>query len=143
MIYLWAFIIACCAIMIVTLFVVDRVESPVSKVAVSITCVFSMLGAVIGILATMIVQANAEDRGAWFKSLKQPDTGISCCDISDCKRTDASWRAGIWHATAGDGTEVEIPPAKIVDIESIDGEAYVCLSPFKTVYCFIKPNPGY
>ena len=25
----------------------------------------------------------------WYKSLKQPQTGISCCDISDCEPVDS------------------------------------------------------
>lgn len=85
---------------------------------------------------------SQEDRGTWFKSLKQPGTDVSCCDISDCKRTDATWRKGQWFATDGDGGEVEIPPGRVIDKESIDGEAYVCLSSTKKVYCFVKPSPG-
>ena len=31
---------------------------------------------------------------------------------------------------------------RVLDEESIDGEAYVCLSPTKKVYCFVKPSPS-
>lgn len=44
------------------------------------------------------------DRGAWFKSLKQPDTGYGCCDISDCHVTDeAEFRDGEWWARRSTG----------------------------------------
>ena len=58
--------------------------------------------------------ANSEDRGAWFKSLRQPGTGMSCCDIADCHRTVADWRErpvvgnrrrGMDADTAGEGAE--------------------------------------
>jgi hypothetical protein len=67
--------------------------------------------------------ADAQDRGSWFKSLKQPGSGFSCCDISDCKRTEADWRGGQWWAVvSGD------PPRDRADKRSIDGDAYVCSS---------------
>ena len=83
--------------------------------------------------------AKAEDRSAWFESLKMPGTGISCCDISDCRRTKADWRNGQWWATV-DGDWTPIPPDKELSKRSIDGDAYVCASPTHHIYCFIKPD---
>lgn len=87
--------------------------------------------------------ALAEDRGAWFKSLKQPGSAISCCDVSDCRRApDANWQAGQWHTTI-EGEMTPIPNDKVVrDPPSIDGAAYVCAAPSRHVYCFIPPSPG-
>jgi hypothetical protein len=88
-----------------------------------------------------LVPADAQDRASWFKSLKQPGTGVSCCDISDCKRAEADWRDGQWHAVVN-GEWTPIPPEKELDKESIDGDAYVCSSPTRRIYCFIKPDFG-
>jgi hypothetical protein len=86
-----------------------------------------------------ITAAGAEDRSAWFKSLMQPDTGLSCCDISDCRRADADWRDGQWWAVV-EGQWTPIPPQKELSKRSIDGDAYVCSSPSRKIYCFVKPN---
>ena len=83
--------------------------------------------------------AIAEDRSTWFKSLLQPDTGLSCCDISDCRRADADWHDGQWWAVL-EGQWTPIPPQKELAKRSIDGQAYVCSSPSRKVYCFVKPD---
>jgi hypothetical protein len=83
--------------------------------------------------------AEAEDRGAWFKSLTQPGTGMSCCDMADCRRTDADWHGGQWWADVK-GRWTPVPPEKELNKSSIDGEAYICTSPSGNIYCFVKPN---
>lgn len=88
--------------------------------------------------------ANAEEnRGAWFKSLKQPGTGVSCCDISDCHRSDAQWRGNQWW-TVIQGRWTPVPPEKeLSNKPSIDGDAYVCSSQYPSstpyIYCFVPP----
>src|SRR5260370_27854260 len=49
----------------------------------------------------------------WFQSLRQPETGMSCCDIADCRPTE--------YRTGGDGYEVSVhnkwmtvPPRRIL-----------------------------
>lgn len=91
--------------------------------------------------------AGAQDRGAWFKSLKQPGTGVSCCDVSDCKRTDARWQAGSWWAVQvmgpGKGQLISVPREREVrNVPTIDGEAYLCQSATGRIYCFVPPSPG-
>lgn len=87
--------------------------------------------------------AQDADRGAWFESLKQPDTGMSCCSISDCAATKAEWRGGQWHAVVL-GRMTPIPSEKIVRTPlSIDGDAYVCASPVGTIWCFVPPPQGF
>lgn len=92
-------------------------------------------------------------RSQWFDSLKD-DRGYSCCDISDCRRTRARQLAdGTWEAIVPgpDGPVwAVVPPQKILKTKSIDGEAYLCSNPplprsatFTTIYCFVKPSPGY
>ncbi len=90
-----------------------------------------------GLAATTSI-APAADRGAWFKSLTQPDTGLSCCDISDCRRADADWKGGQWWAVV-EGQWTAIPHEKELSKQSIDGDAYVCATPSRHIYCFVKP----
>jgi hypothetical protein len=84
-------------------------------------------------------RALQEERGAWFRSLKQPVTGMSCCDVSDCRRTEADWRGGQWWAVV-ENNWTPIPREKQLDKLSIDGDAYVCAGPRGTIYCFVPPS---
>ena len=92
-------------------------------------------------LIVLVFPADAQDRGSWFKSLKQPGSGFSCCDISDCTRTEADWRGGQWWAVVS-GEWTPIPRDKELDKQSIDGDAYVCSSPNRRIYCFVRPDIG-
>lgn len=99
-------------------------------------------------LTTSCVPANELSRGDWFKSLKQPDTGMSCCDISDCRQTEAKWVGDQWAARVR-GVPRLIPNSKVLKSpHSIDGEAYVCASESgppesALIYCFIPPTMGF
>lgn len=84
-------------------------------------------------------RALQEERATWFRSLKQPNTGMSCCDVSDCRRTDADYRGGQWWAVV-ENNWTPIPQEKQLDKLSIDGDAYVCSGPRGTIYCFIPPS---
>jgi hypothetical protein len=90
------------------------------------------------ILAGATGAGFAQDRGAWFKSLKQPVTGASCCDISDCRRADADWKDGQWWADV-EGQWTPIPKEKELKKTSIDGEAYVCSGYGRKIFCFVPP----
>jgi hypothetical protein len=112
-------------------------------------------------LIFLVLPADAEDHGfksplrleheriyhadqksdEWFRSLKQPGSGFSCCDISDCKRTEADWRGGQWWAVVS-GEWTPIPRDKELDKQSLDGDAYVCSSPNRRIYCFVRPDIG-
>jgi hypothetical protein len=99
---------------------------------------------VAGILACVgLAQAdpppNADPALApWFQSLHQPDTGISCCSIADCRTTD--------YRTSGDDYEVLIddkwtvvPKAKILHhIDNPVGRAVVCWTPALGIMCFVR-----
>lgn len=101
--------------------------------------------ATVATLLVLVTLASAQDRKAWFKSLRMPGSGISCCDVSDCKQTDAVWQGGGWWARSNvSGKVVAIPPAKVLQLpHSIDGEAYLCEGPASaTIFCFIPPSPG-
>ena len=107
-------------------------------------------------------------RAKWFKDLVQPGNGIKCCDVSDCRRTEAEWRNGQWWArvpggATGEWTAIE-PGRVLLNPKSIDGDAYVCSSgPYAagqsyvpgtghmvttpaapaTIYCFVPPTMGF
>jgi hypothetical protein len=105
--------------------------------------------AIIVLAAIAAFPAIAEEtKGDWFKSLKQPITGASCCDISDCKRTKAEFKGGQWWADvpgggAKDAQVTPIPNEKVLkDKFSFDGEAYVCSGYDRRIYCFVPPSPG-
>jgi hypothetical protein len=91
-------------------------------------------------------------RGDWFRSLMQPGKpDVSCCDISDCKRTVAEWKDGRWWADVR-GKWRPIPAESVlVTPRSIDGDAYVCSAEEARadrhfieprIYCFIPPDIG-
>lgn len=109
-------------------------------------------GAAIVIILIGVVLANAGEpnRGAWFKSLLMPGTKTSCCDVSDCKRTEAKWIGEGWLANV-QGHWRPIPKEKVlINPKSLDGDAYVCSAPMvpsvaanATIFCFIPPDMGY
>lgn len=88
-------------------------------------------------------------RKAWFHSLKQPGTGISCCDSSDCKPVEYDVRKGVYWAhlsdDRGDWGWHEIPPEKVITDPDVlrrnpTGSAVACWlgSPEKPhLYCFV------
>lgn len=109
----------------------------------NLTALAALAAAVI--LFALFAPAWSQDRGAWFKSLKQPGSGgVSCCDISDCKKTESEWRGGQWHARSNrTGEMTPVPHEKVINnVPSIDGEAYLCESSVGTLYCFVPPDFG-
>lgn len=82
----------------------------------------------------------------WFKSLKQPGTNISCCDETDCHRTEFEIKGNGYRAVVN-GRWVDVPPAKVIsDSKNPTGSAIVCHSKYATtsdeIFCF-APGPMY
>jgi hypothetical protein len=74
----------------------------------------------------------------WFNSLQQPRTGISCCSIADCRRTDARL-AGDHYEALVDGQWRAVPPEAVVErADNPTGRAVVCYTPSRGIMCFIK-----
>jgi hypothetical protein len=45
--------------------------------------------------------------GIWYRSLRVPDTGQSCCSVSDCRPVDSAWIEGDhWRACVGEPEEI-------------------------------------
>jgi hypothetical protein len=91
-------------------------------------------------------QGHAENHD-WYKELKQPGTGYSCCngtinDIEgDCRPTrayqaeDGKWRALI------DGRWVDVPPRVVLQSLAPDGNSHICASRSGLIYCFLGGSP--
>lgn len=141
------------------------------------TIIGCVLVGTLAFLLTVLTPAHAHDmaattdpqRGAWFESLKQPKSGTSCCNLTDCHQTQARQLLDhSWQAVMVDGMGsrwVDIPPDKVVTKPlSVDGEAYLCHSDgskggwtssmygtgrfFEApsaglIYCFVPPIPGF
>ena len=74
----------------------------------------------------------------WFNSLQQPGSGISCCSIADCRRTD-SRDAGDHYEAFVDGQWRPVPPSAVVERQdNPTGHAVVCYTPARGIMCFIK-----
>ena len=104
-------------------------------------------------------QISADDRGTgqhgqghaenhdWYKELKQPGTGYSCCNGTvngvegDCRPTrayiqdDGTWRALI------DGRWVVVPPRVVLKQLAPDGNSHICASRSGLIYCFLGGSP--
>lgn len=74
----------------------------------------------------------------WFKSLAQPDSGVSCCSLADCR--PAEYRQGKeGYEVLIEGEWVPVPPEKILQrIDNPTGRPILCRSG-KTIYCFVRP----
>jgi hypothetical protein len=82
----------------------------------------------------------------WFRSLTQPGTGASCCDLSDCRGVRS--RIGpegyeVFISSPGFPVEVDhwvkVPTDKILrGKDNPLGQAVVCWTPHKGVICFVE-----
>jgi hypothetical protein len=83
----------------------------------------------------------------WYRELKQPGTGYSCCNGTangvegDCRPTraylqdDGTWRALI------DGKWVLVPPRVVLQQMAPDGNSHICASRSGVIYCFLAGSP--
>jgi hypothetical protein len=91
-------------------------------------------------------QGHAQNHD-WYKELKQPGTGYSCCNGTvngvegDCRPTraylqdDGTWRALI------DGRWVPVPPRVVLKQLAPDGNSHICASRSGLIYCFLGGSP--
>jgi hypothetical protein len=83
----------------------------------------------------------------WYRELKQPDTGYSCCNGTangiegDCRPTRAFLGDdGAWHALM-DGKWVIVPARVVLKQMAPDGNSHICASKSGTIYCFLRGSP--
>lgn len=83
----------------------------------------------------------------WYKDLRQPDTGYSCCNGNtatsegDCRPTRA-YRSedGMWYALL-DGRWVPVPPRVVLQQLAPDGRSHICAGKSGMIYCFLGGSP--
>jgi hypothetical protein len=87
------------------------------------------------------------DNHDWYRELKQPGTGYSCCNGTtngvegDCRPTRAYLQDdGVWRALV-DGKWVPVPPRAVLKQLAPDGNSHICASKSGTIYCFIGGSP--
>ena len=83
----------------------------------------------------------------WYKELKQPDTGYSCCNgrsntsEGDCRPTRAYLSDdGLWYALIN-GRWVPVPPKAVLKQLAPDGRSHICASKSGMIYCFLGGSP--
>jgi hypothetical protein len=91
-------------------------------------------------------QGHAENHD-WYKDLKQPQTGYSCCNgrtgttDGDCRPTRAYLNDdGMWYALL-DGKWVPVPPRVVLKQLAPDGSSHICASKSGMIYCFLGGSP--
>jgi hypothetical protein len=129
---------------------------PLLTRSVVVSSVF-ILAAAVGLRTQ--AQVPADDRGPgnhgqghaenhdWYKELKQPGTGYSCCNGTmngvegDCRPTRAYLQEdGTWRALI-DGRWVEVPPRVVLKQLAPDGNSHICASRSGLIYCFLGGSP--
>lgn len=89
------------------------------------------------------------ERHDWYRDLKQPGTGWSCCNGTtagregDCRPTRAELRDGQWWALI-DGQWRPVPWTVVLD-PSLNREpiyAHICANKSGRIYCFIGAGAG-
>jgi len=83
----------------------------------------------------------------WYKNLKQPGTGYSCCNGTvngvegDCRPTRAYLQDdGTWKAMI-DGRWMPVPPRVVLKNLAPDGNSHICAGKSGMIYCFIGGSP--
>ena len=91
-------------------------------------------------------QGHAENHD-WYKELKQPGTGYSCCNRrtatseGDCRPTRAYLNDdGMWYALLN-GRWVPVPPRVVLKQLAPDGRSHICASKSGMIYCFLGGSP--
>ena len=96
-------------------------------------------------------QGHAENHD-WYKQLKQPGTGYSCCNgdqraanglvvEGDCRPTRAyQGDDGRWQAMIN-GRWVPVPPRVVLQRLAPDGRSHICASRSGYIYCFLGGSP--
>jgi len=96
-------------------------------------------------LILLAIPAYAHDgvHNDWMNSLVRPDVGGSCCNLHDCKVTDAKMTGDGWVALNQFGQWVKVPETKIIrGKDNPTGRPVLCWLPSPGVLCFVEPPMG-
>lgn len=77
---------------------------------------------------------------AWYRSLTQPGTGMSCCNLMDCKPTPYRMTLDGYMVPI-DGGWQKVPPEVVIHNKvNPTSEGVLCHSPTRGILCFV-PGP--
>jgi hypothetical protein len=84
--------------------------------------------------------------GQWYNSLHQPQSGISCCTLADCRAVLEKLDAGHYWVFIGKQFEsapdawIEVPEAAVLHVRNDAGQPVACWAPASGLLCFV-PGP--
>ena len=73
----------------------------------------------------------------WYRSLKAPDIGGSCCSIADCRPVEARQVGNHWEVLTETGW-LSVLPQRILYQENLDGRSIACQI-LGEIRCFVPP----
>jgi hypothetical protein len=73
----------------------------------------------------------------WYRSLRIPDAGGSCCGIADCRPVEARQVEGHWEVLTEAGWQ-PVLPQRVVHQENLDGRPIAC-EILGEIRCFVPP----
>src|SRR5690242_4375759 len=74
----------------------------------------------------------------WFRGLRAPGTGTSCCSIADCRPVE-SRIIGDHYEVFVEGKWLRVPPDLILNrTDNPTGHAVVCWTPTAGILCFVR-----
>src|SRR3954463_10997769 len=91
-------------------------------------------------------QGHAENHD-WYKELKQPGTGYSCCNGTangvegDCRPARAHLQEDGPGKVLIDGRWMPVPPRVVLKSLAPDGNSHICAGKSGMIYCFIGGSP--
>jgi hypothetical protein len=109
-----------------------------SLASLTIGCVGAVLAGLTGV-ARAAPPPNADmSLAPWYNSLRQPQSGISCCSVADCRSTDSRIQ-GDHYEVLIEGEWRSVPPEAVLErSDNPTGHAVVCYTPTRGILCFIK-----
>ena len=74
----------------------------------------------------------------WFQSLRQPENGVSCCSMADCRPADFRTSATGYEVWIEDRWQ-PVPPEKVLQrTDNPVGRAIVCWTKQLGILCFVR-----
>ncbi len=73
----------------------------------------------------------------WYRSLKAPDIGGSCCSIADCRPVEARQVGDHWEVLTKTGWQ-SVLPQRVLHRENLDGRPIAC-EILGQIRCFVPP----
>jgi hypothetical protein len=119
----------------------DREEPAVRHPAAALCSVVFMALLTAGTLRAASPEGADPNLHGWFESLKQPQSGISCCSIADCRPVDYKMDGNGYEALI-EARWVRVPDEKVLHGKpNPTGRAVLCRSPISgTILCFVPAS---